>query len=57
MIVGAKALAGARAAEVRGRPDSEGEIVLIGDEPERPYERPPLWDYLQRERDDLALGP
>ncbi len=54
VIVGAS-LAGARAAEGARDAGVEGEILLIGDEPERPYERPPLSkDYLQGEKDDLA---
>ena len=49
IIVGAS-LAGAKAAEeLRGR-GFEGRVVLIGSEPERPYERPPLTkDYLRGE--------
>lgn len=54
VIVGAS-LAGARAAEGAREAGFEGSIVLIGDEPERPYERPPLSkDYLRGERDDLS---
>lgn len=54
VIVGAS-LAGARAAEGAREAGFDGEIVLIGDEPERPYERPPLSkDYLRGEKDDLA---
>jgi 3-phenylpropionate/trans-cinnamate dioxygenase ferredoxin reductase subunit len=49
VIVGA-ALAGARAAEALREEGHEGPIVLVGDEPERPYERPPLSkDYLRGE--------
>src|SRR6478672_10695813 len=40
-IVGA-GLAGAKAAETLREEGFGGRIVLIGDEPERPYERPPL---------------
>jgi len=40
-IVGA-GLAGAKAAETLREEGFDGRIVLIGDEPERPYERPPL---------------
>jgi 3-phenylpropionate/trans-cinnamate dioxygenase ferredoxin reductase subunit len=49
VIVGAS-LAGAKAAqELRDR-GFDGEVVLIGAEPERPYERPPLSkDYLRGE--------
>lgn len=40
-IVGA-GLAGAKAAETLREEGFDGRILLIGDEPERPYERPPL---------------
>mgnify|MGYP002401788447 CR=1 FL=1 len=54
VIVGAS-LAGARAAEGARESGFGGEIVLIGAEEERPYERPPLSkDYLRGERDDLT---
>ncbi len=54
VIVGAS-LTGARAAQGAREAGFEGEIVLIGDEPERPYERPPLSkDYLRGEKDDLS---
>jgi 3-phenylpropionate/trans-cinnamate dioxygenase ferredoxin reductase subunit len=49
VIVGA-GLAGAKAAEALRDEGFEGRLVLIGDEPERPYERPPLSkDYLRGE--------
>jgi len=41
VIVGA-GLAGAKAAQTLRESGFGGEIVLLGDEPERPYERPPL---------------
>ncbi len=41
LIVGA-GLAGGRAAEALRGAGFEGRVVLVGDEPERPYERPPL---------------
>lgn len=41
VIVGAN-LAGGRAAEALRQEGFEGRIVLIGEEPHRPYERPPL---------------
>ncbi|WP_024795618.1 NAD(P)/FAD-dependent oxidoreductase [Tomitella biformata] len=41
VIVGA-GLAGLRTAEELRRADFDGEIVLIGDEPHLPYDRPPL---------------
>ena len=47
VIVGAS-LAGAKAAETLRDEGFDGRVVLIGDEPERPYERPPLSkDYLR----------
>jgi 3-phenylpropionate/trans-cinnamate dioxygenase ferredoxin reductase subunit len=49
VIVGA-ALAGAKAAETLREEGFDGRVVLLGDEPERPYERPPLSkDYLRGE--------
>jgi len=48
-IVGAN-LAGGRAAEALRESGFDGRIVLIGAEPDRPYERPPLSkEYLRRE--------
>ena len=48
-IVGAS-LAGAKAAETLRSESFDGRVVLIGAEPERPYERPPLSkDYLRGE--------
>jgi 3-phenylpropionate/trans-cinnamate dioxygenase ferredoxin reductase component len=41
VIVGA-GLAGAKAAETLREEGYDGRVVLVGDEPERPYERPPL---------------
>jgi len=52
VIVGAS-LAGAKAAETLREEEFDGRIVLLGAEPERPYERPPLSkDYLRRETTD-----
>jgi 3-phenylpropionate/trans-cinnamate dioxygenase ferredoxin reductase component len=49
VIVGA-GLAGAKAAEALREEGFDGRVVLIGDEPEAPYERPPLSkDYLRGE--------
>jgi len=49
VIVGA-GLAGAKAAETLREEGFDGELVLIGDEAERPYERPPLSkEYLRGE--------
>jgi 3-phenylpropionate/trans-cinnamate dioxygenase ferredoxin reductase component len=51
-IVGA-GLAGAKAAETLRQDGFDGRLILIGDEPERPYERPPLSkDYLRGETTD-----
>jgi len=41
VIVGA-GLAGGRAAETLRQEGFQGRVVLVGEEPERPYERPPL---------------
>lgn len=52
VIVGA-GLAGAKAAETLREEGFDGQLVLIGDEAERPYERPPLSkEYLRGEADD-----
>src|SRR5437016_2782386 len=49
VVVGAS-LAGAKAAEALRAEGFDGRLVLIGSEPERPYERPPLSkDYLRGE--------
>jgi 3-phenylpropionate/trans-cinnamate dioxygenase ferredoxin reductase subunit len=49
VIVGAS-LTGAKAAEELRKQGFDGRVVLIGDEPENPYERPPLTkDYLRGE--------
>jgi 3-phenylpropionate/trans-cinnamate dioxygenase ferredoxin reductase subunit len=59
VIVGA-ALAGAKAAEALRSEGFEGQIVLVGDDLERPYERPPLSkDYLRREseREKVFVHP
>ena len=52
-IVGAS-LAGAKAAEGARTAGFEGRVVLIGDEPHVPYERPPLSKALLRGEADLA---
>ena len=41
-IVAGAGLAGAKAAETLREEGFDGRLVLVGDEPERPYERPPL---------------
>jgi len=59
VIVGA-GLAGAHAVETLRDEGFDGRIVLVGAEPERPYERPPLSKaYLQgtAERDDAFVHP
>jgi 3-phenylpropionate/trans-cinnamate dioxygenase ferredoxin reductase subunit len=59
VIVGAS-LAGAKAAEALREEGFDGQIVLIGDEGERPYERPPLSkDYLmgRSEKDKIYVHP
>src|SRR5918998_136667 len=59
VIVGAS-LAGAKTAEHLRTEGHEGPIVLIGAEPELPYERPPLSkDYLRGEspREDARVHP
>lgn len=59
VIVGAS-LAGAKAAETLRREGFDGRVFLVGDEPVRPYERPPLSKgYLQgqAERDSVFVHP
>src|SRR6266496_1212792 len=54
LIVGAS-LAGAKAAEELRTRGFDGRVVLIGAEPERPYERPPLTkDYLRGESERVT---
>ena len=53
VIVGG-GLAGAKAAETLRQEGFDGRLILIGDEPERPYERPPLSkDYLRGETEEV----
>jgi len=55
-IVGA-GFAGAKAAETLREEGFDGRLVLLGAEPERPYERPPLSkDYLRGESDREAAS-
>jgi 3-phenylpropionate/trans-cinnamate dioxygenase ferredoxin reductase component len=55
VIVGA-AMAGGKAAETLREEGFDGRVVLIGSEPERPYERPPLSkDYLRGESERTAV--
>src|SRR5262249_6370609 len=59
VIVGA-GLAGAKAAETLREEGFDGRVVLLGAEPHRPYERPPLSkDYLRGEsgRDGAFVHP
>jgi 3-phenylpropionate/trans-cinnamate dioxygenase ferredoxin reductase subunit len=59
VIVGA-GLAGAKAAETLREEGFDGPLVLVGEEPELPYERPPLSkDYLlgKAERDAAQVHP
>ena len=59
-VIAGGALAAAKAAETLREEGFDGEIVLVGSEPERPYERPPLSKgYLlgQAERDSVYVHP
>jgi 3-phenylpropionate/trans-cinnamate dioxygenase ferredoxin reductase subunit len=59
VIIGA-GLGGARAAEALRKDGYEGRITLLGDEPDRPYLRPPLSkEYLrgESERDKVFVHP
>ncbi|MGH3665545.1 MAG: NAD(P)/FAD-dependent oxidoreductase, partial [Egibacteraceae bacterium] len=53
VIVGAS-LAGAKAAETLRTEGFDGRVVLVGEEPERPYERPPLSKSYLRGEDERA---
>src|SRR5919108_6650222 len=54
VIVGA-GMAGGKAAETLREEGFDGRVVLLGAEPERPYERPPLSkDYLRGESEREA---
>jgi 3-phenylpropionate/trans-cinnamate dioxygenase ferredoxin reductase subunit len=57
-IIAGASLAGAKAAETLRGEGFDGRILLLGDEPDRPYERPPLSkEYLRSEvgRDKLYV--
>ena len=59
VIVGA-GLAGAKAAEALRTDGFDGKVILIGDETDRPYDRPPLSKgYLQgsTEREKIYIHP
>jgi len=60
IVIAGAGLAGAKAAETLRAEGFDGPVVLIGDENERPYERPPLSkDYLmgKAERDSIYVHP
>jgi 3-phenylpropionate/trans-cinnamate dioxygenase ferredoxin reductase subunit len=60
IVIAGAGLAGAKAAETLRAEGFGGPVVLIGDESERPYERPPLSkDYLagKAERDSIYVHP
>ena len=60
MVIAGAGLAGAKAAETLRAEGFDGPVVLIGDETERPYERPPLSkDYLlgKAERGTIFVHP
>jgi 3-phenylpropionate/trans-cinnamate dioxygenase ferredoxin reductase component len=59
-VIAGAGLAGAKAAETLRSEGFDGPVVLIGDEQERPYERPPLSkDYLvgKAERETIYVHP
>ena len=59
-VIAGAGLAGAKAAETLRAEGFDGPVVLIGDETERPYERPPLSkDYLlgKAERETIYVHP
>src|SRR3954447_2306089 len=52
-VIAGAGLAGAKAAETLRAEGFDGRVVLIGEEGERPYERPPLSkEYLRGERSE-----
>ncbi len=60
VVVAGAGLAGARAVETLREEGFDGRLVLVGDEPDRPYERPPLSkDYLRgdTERETIYVHP
>src|SRR6202167_5239481 len=60
VVIAGAGLAGAKAAETLRDEGFDGPVVLIGDETERPYERPPLSkDYLlgKAERETIFVHP
>jgi 3-phenylpropionate/trans-cinnamate dioxygenase ferredoxin reductase subunit len=60
VVIAGAGLAGAKAAETLRDEGFDGPVVLVGDETERPYERPPLSkDYLlgKAERETIFVHP
>jgi 3-phenylpropionate/trans-cinnamate dioxygenase ferredoxin reductase subunit len=60
LVIAGAGLAGAKAAETLRAEGFDGPVVLIGEETERPYERPPLSkDYLtgKAERESIYVHP
>ena len=58
VLIAGAGLAGARVAETLRALGRRGRIVLAGDEPHAPYERPALSkEFLAGERDDVSLRP
>lgn len=60
IVIAGAGLAGARCAETLRAEGYEGELVLVGDEPHAPYERPALSKELlagKRGLDEIALRP
>src|SRR5215211_1869275 len=52
-VIAGAGLAGAKAAETLREEGFDGRLVMVGEEAERPYERPPLSkDYLRGEADE-----
>ena len=59
-VIAGASLAGAKAAEELRERGFDGRVILIGDDPQRPYERPPLTkDYLrgETEREKAYVHP
>src|SRR4051812_32215777 len=55
-VIAGAGLAGAKAAETLREAGFDGRLVLVGAEPERPYERPPLSkDYLRGEAERESI--
>src|ERR1700689_4162041 len=53
-VIAGASLAGAKAAETLREEGFTGSVVLIGDEQQRPYERPPLSKGFLLGRDELS---